>query len=122
MTRSAFGREKVLKMAKNESLGRKKFSLRVLLKTQFGEKRGMGRTMERKIAGEKSVSRCGRGGDWWVWETGALRKFLKNILNVFSFLSLSLLLRKIQLPPRGSRRATTWRLTLQKKKFFLKSI
>ena len=81
--------------------------MRVLLKTQFGEKRGMGRTMERKIGGERSVSRCGRRRDWWELEAGVLRKFFKNILNVFSFLSLSLLLRKIQLPPRGSRRATT---------------
>ena len=40
-------------------------------------------------------------------ESGILRGFFKNILNVFSFLSLSLLLRKIQLPPRGSQRATT---------------
>ena len=32
--------DKNLKMAKNESLGRKKFSSGVLLKTQFGEKKG----------------------------------------------------------------------------------
>ena len=61
MTRSAFGREKVLKTVKNESLGRKKFSLRVLLKPQFGEKKDMGRTMERKIAGERGESECKRG-------------------------------------------------------------
>ena len=34
-----------------------------------------------------------------------LRGYFKNILNVFSFLSLSLLLRKIQLPLGGSLRA-----------------
>ena len=74
MTRSAFGREKGLKMAKNEGLERKKFSLRVLLKPQFGEKRGMGKTMERKIAGERGESECKRGK---IGECGK-REFLED--------------------------------------------
>ena len=62
--------------------------------------------MERKIAEERCESECGSGGNGGRGG-GILRGFFKNILNVFSFLSLSLLLRKIQLPPRGSQRATT---------------
>ncbi len=62
--------------------------------------------MERKIAGERGESECKRGEIGGCGE-GILGGFFKNILNVFCFLSLSLLLRKIQLPPRGSLRSTT---------------
>ena len=62
--------------------------------------------MERKIAGERGESECKRGEIGGCGE-GILGGFFKNILNVFCFLSLSLLLRKIQLPPRGSQRAPT---------------
>ena len=57
----------------------KKFSLRVLLKPQFGEKRSMGRTMERKIGGEKSGSRCSRGR---IGGCGK-REFLENFWKIF---------------------------------------
>ena len=76
------------------------------MKTQFGEKRGMGRTMERKIGGKKVRADVVEEGLVGAGN-GSSQRIFDKYFNVFSFLSLSLLLRKIQLPLRGSLRATT---------------
>ena len=58
--------------------------MRILLKTQFGEKRGMGRTMERKIGGKKVIADVVEE-ELVGLESVILRGFFKNILNVFLF-------------------------------------